>query len=335
MAGGESRPIAVYGAIVANGAIAAAKFFAASITGSSAMLSEGIHSVVDTGNQLLLLLGIHRSRQPPDEHHEFGHGKELYFWCLIVAIILFGVGGVVAFYEGIEHLNHPRPLEDPLVNYIVLGIALLLESTSWFIALREISREAGEEGVLRSIRTSRDPSVVTVLLEDTAALLGLIIAFVGIFLAHQLNDPRLDGVSSIAIGAVLTVVAIFLTYESRGLLIGERARSSVIATLRRIAEEADGVEAVVRTRTMHLGPRDVLVTAEIRFTSQQVDDVALVIRKLKARLRETDERLSDVTIEPVRPDDPRPAEPPKVPASAEKEEPPLKTDREPDTDAGK
>jgi cation diffusion facilitator family transporter len=293
------RPIAVYGAIAANLAIAVAKFVAAALTGSSAMVSEGIHSVVDTGNQLLLLVGISRSRQPADSHHEFGHGKELYFWSLVVAIVLFGVGGGVALYEGIDHFAHPGPLENPLANYIVLGLAFLLEGGSWTIAMRQIRAEAGGESLRRLILSSKDPSVVTVLLEDTAALLGLLAAFAGIFLADLTGDARFDGVGSLVIGGVLTVVAVFLAYESRGLLVGERARSDVVANLRRIIEEDSGVTAVARTRSMHLGPRQILLTAEVRFASSEVGEIAATISRLKSKLVEADERLSDVTIEPV------------------------------------
>lgn len=295
----HGAPIAVYGAVVANLGIAVAKFIAASLTGSSVMISEGIHSVVDTGNQLLLLVGIRRSRQPPDDLHEFGHGKELYFWSLVVAVVLFGVGGGVALYEGFDRFINPHPIENPIVNYVVLVIAFVLEATSWTIALREISAEAGDEGIRRQILSSRDPSVVTVLLEDSAALAGLVIAFIGILAAQLTGDPRFDGVGSFVIGLVLTVVALFLAYESRGLLIGERARGSVVRTLRRIVEEDESVAGIVRTRTMHLGPHQVLVAAQVRFKSNDVDQVAAAIARIKDRLCTADERLDDVTIEPV------------------------------------
>lgn len=295
----HESPIAVYGAIVANLGIAVAKFIAAYLTGSSAMISEGIHSVVDTGNQVLLLFGIHRGRRPPDEMHAFGHGKELYFWSLIVAILLFGVGGGLAVYEGVTSITDPHPLEDPLANYVVLALALVLESASWTIAAREMAKQVGRAGIVSAIRGSKDPSIVTVLLEDTAALIGLIVAGGAIFLAHQLQDPRLDGVGSLVIGVVLAGVAAFLAYESRGLLVGEQAEPGLIETLRRVLEEDDAVDRVERIRTMHLGPLSVLATVEVRFKSGAADDVGATVDRLHQRLRAADARLGDVTIEPV------------------------------------
>jgi cation diffusion facilitator family transporter len=263
------------------------------------MISEGIHSLVDTGNQGLLLVGISRSRQPPDDLHEFGHGKELYFWTLVVAIMLFGVGGGLAFYEGVIHFLDPHPLENPIANYIVLAVSFVLEAASWTIALREIRAHAGEGGIRRQILSSRDPSVVTVLLEDSAALIGLIAAFVGILLADLSGDPRFDGLGSIAIGIVLAVVALFLAYESRGLLVGERARTQVRNTIRRVVEFDDGVESLVQARTMHLGPNEVLLNARVRFRGTAADEIAATISRLKRDLADADHRLTDITIEPV------------------------------------
>ena len=298
---GSGRPIAVYGAAAANLGIALAKFVAAAITGSSAMLSEGIHSVVDTGNQLLLLVGIRQSRQPPDESHDFGHGKELYFWSLVVAIVLFGVGGGLAFYEGIQHILDPHPIESPIVSYVVLAIAFALEASSWTIAMRELRAQGMGGGLRRQVLTSKDPSVVTVLLEDTAALLGLIAAFLGILLAQLTGDPRFDGIGSIVIGGVLTVVALFLAAESRGLLVGERADDDTVNRIRRVIAFDDGVQEVVSVRTMHLGPNEVLVDATVRFASPAAAEVAATIARVKADLVKTDPRLTYVTIEPVVP----------------------------------
>lgn len=295
----HESPIAVYGAIVANVGIAVAKFVAATLTGSSALMSEGVHSLVDTGNQVLLLIGISRSRRPVDDQHQFGHGKEIYFWSLIVAIVLFGIGGGLAFWEGIEHVMHPTPVENPIVNYVVLVVAFALEAGSWTIAYRQISREPGNNRLWRAIVSSKDPSVVTVLLEDSAALLGLIAAFVGVLLTSVTGDARFDGMASIAIGVILTIVAFFLAYESRGLLVGERANDDLIATLRRVAESDEAVKNVERIRTMHLGPRDVLVTAQLKFANMSAHELASAIVRLKRRLADTDPRLADVTIEPT------------------------------------
>jgi len=304
---GSGRPIAVYGAAIANLGIALAKFVAAAITGSSAMLSEGIHSVVDTGNQLLLLVGIRQSKKPADQNHDFGHGKELYFWSLVVAIVLFGVGGGLAFYEGIEHILNPHPIENPIVSYVVLVVAFVLEASSWTIAMRELRAQGTGGGLGRQVLSSKDPSVVTVLLEDSAALLGLIAAFLGILLAQLTGDPRFDGLGSIVIGGVLTVVALFLAAESRGLLVGERADDETVHRIRRVVAFDDGVKEVVGVRTMHLGPNEILVNATVKFASSSAADVDATIVRAKKDLLATDPRLTYVTIEPVA--DPAPSVP--------------------------
>jgi cation diffusion facilitator family transporter len=297
MAEQHSRPIAVYGAIVANLGIAVAKFVAAALTGSSAMLSEGIHSVVDTGNQALLLLGIRRSRTAPDTDHPFGHGKELYFWSLIVAVVLFGVGGGVALYEGFIRLNEPTEIVDPIISYVVLGIAFVLEASSWTIAVREIGKESGSAGILRTIRTTKDPSVVTVLIEDSAALLGLIFAFIGILLADLTGDPRFDAIGSLAIGVVLVVAATFLAFESRGLLIGERADADLIDRIKDTIVKTPGVRRIGELRTMHVGPDHIVVNAEVVVASSA--DALVVVERVHRAVSDMDRRL-DVTVEPQR-----------------------------------
>lgn len=261
----SEKPLAIYGAMGANLLIAITKFVAAAITGSSAMLSEGIHSVVDTGNQLLLLLGIRRSKRPADEGHPFGHGKELYFWSLIVAVVLFGLGGGMSIYEGITHILHPNPLEDPTWNYAVLGLAFVFESVSWVIALKALRPQTAGEGLWKGLRTSKDPAIVTVFFEDSAALAGLILAFLGVFLGHQLDSPLADGVASIAIGLLLAAVAAFLVRESRGLLLGESADPQTVESIRRIVEADPGVAGSKPPLTMHLGPEEVLLNLELDF----------------------------------------------------------------------
>ena len=217
-----SSKFVIYAAIGANLAIAIMKFVAAALTGSSAMVSEGIHSLVDTGNGGLLLFGIHKSKQPADATHPFGYGKELYFWSLIVAVLIFGVGGGISIYEGIAHLLHPRPLEDPFWSYLVLGFAAVFEGLVFVIAFRAFQALKGEdESIWQAIKSSKDPTTFTVLFEDAAAMLGLIFAFVGIFLAYQFENPYLDGVASVCIGLLLAAVAVVLAYESKGLLVGE------------------------------------------------------------------------------------------------------------------
>jgi cation diffusion facilitator family transporter len=256
---------------------------------------------------VLLLIGIRRSRLGPDSDHDFGHGKELYFWSLVVAIVLFGVGGGLAFYEGIQHVLDPHPIENPLVSYVVLVLAFALEASSWTIAMRELRAQGTTGSLGRQVLASKDPSVVTVLLEDTAALLGLIAAFVGILLAQVTGDPRFDGLGSIVIGGILTVVAVFLAAESRGLLVGERADNESVNRIRRVIAFDDGVKEVVAVRTMHLGPNEILVNADVTFAVTSGADVAATIERVKKSLVETDGRLTFVTIEPVA--DPAPSVP--------------------------
>lgn len=258
--------IAIYAAIGGNLAIAMMKFTAAGLSGSSAMLSEGIHSLVDTGNGGLLLFGIHKSKQPPDATHPFGYGKELYFWALIVAVLIFGVGGGISIYEGILHLIHPAPLEDPTWSYVVLGLATVFEAFVFIVAFRAFQDIKGEEqNIWQAIKTSKDPTTFTVLFEDAGALLGLIVAFVGIFLAHYFNNPYLDGVASVVIGVILATVAVLLVYESKGLLVGEGADPQTLESIRKLAEADPGVKKVINPLTMYFGPHTVLLTVDIEF----------------------------------------------------------------------
>lgn len=261
----HEKPIAIYGAMVANLAIAATKFVAAGFTGSSAMISEGIHSVVDTGNQLLLLLGIRRSRKPPDAGHPFGHGMELYFWSLVVAMLLFGVGGGMSVYEGITHLLHPHPLEDATWNYASLGIAFVFEGISWMLAMRQLRPLIRERGVWRALRTSKDPSILILFFEDSAALVGLVIAFLGVFLGHLWRTPVADGIASILIGLLLAGVASLLVHESKGLLLGESADPEVLRDIRAIVDADPAVDKAGYPLTMHLAPEEILLNLEIDF----------------------------------------------------------------------
>lgn len=290
-AGGSKKVI--YAAIVGNLAIAVIKFVAAAITGSSAMLSEGVHSFVDTGNGLLLLWGIRQSRKPADQAHPFGYGKELYFWTLIVAVLIFAVGGGVSLYEGLNRLRHPEPLHDPTWNYVVIGLAMLFEGATWIVAFREFRKVKGDVGYWASIHASKDPPTFTVLFEDTAALLGLFAAFLGIALAHALNMPMLDGVASIVIGTILAAVAILLVYESKGLLIGEGVLPQTLASIRNLTESDPAVARLGRALTQHFGPDDVLLTMEIQFqpdlsaaaVASAIDRLDRTIRSLHPEVR--------------------------------------------------
>jgi cation diffusion facilitator family transporter len=288
---------AIFAAIIGNLAIAATKLVAAYFTGSSAMLSEGIHSIVDTGNGGLLLLGLRQAKKPPDANHPFGHGKELYFWSLIVAILIFALGGGMSVYEGISHLRHPH-LGDPTWNYVVLGFAILFESVSFYFAYKAFRGELGEEGVLQTIRMSKDPTTFTVLFEDTAALLGLIVAFVGIFLGHVLQNPYLDGAASIVIGLILGGVAAFLAFETKGLLIGEGVDPKTLASVRALVGKDDAVDEVKKALTMHFGPSDVLLALEVRFKRHlRSAQIAEAINRLEAQIREKHPEIKHIFIE--------------------------------------
>lgn len=277
----ESR-IAIVAAILGNVAIAATKFIAAAITGSSAMISEGIHSIVDTGNGGLMLLGIHKSRKPPDVEHPFGHGKELYFWSLIVAIAIFALGCGMSVYEGITHLLHPKPVENPHWNYIVLGFAFVFEGGSWLFGWKAFSTARGKKGIVEAVQSSKDPSTFMVLFEDTAALLGLVIAFAGIFIGQRLNNSYADGLASILIGIELGLVSIFLAYKSKGLLIGEGVERGTLRKIKKLVEADAAVEHVSRLLTMYFGPHEVLLTLELKFR----DDLSAVdVRKAVARIQ--------------------------------------------------
>jgi cation diffusion facilitator family transporter len=252
-------PLAIYTALGANLLIAVAKFVAAAITGSSSMLTEGVHSVVDSLNQVLLLYGQRRAARPADAQHPFGYGRELYFWSFVVAILIFALGAGVSIYEGWQHLLAPEPMEHPLVNYIVLGIAFLLEGTSCIVALRAFAKSKGNAGWWQAVRDSKDPTGFIVLFEDAAALFGLIVAAIGVALSQALGEPRIDGVASIVIGLVLGLVALLLARESKALLIGERAEPDVIRAVHDIVSRHPAIVSVNHVRTLHTAPDKVFV----------------------------------------------------------------------------
>ena len=282
----ESR-VAIYGAIAANVAIAVTKFAVAGLTGSSAMLSEGIHSAVDTFNGGLLLIGLKLSQRPATPEHPFGHGKELYFWSLIVAVLVFGLGGGVSFYEGVQHIRHPEPLRDPLWNYIVLGAAAVFEGASFTIALRQFLKEAGSTPFWEALHRSKDPTNYTVLAEDAAALLGLLVAAVGIALSHRFAMPELDGAASLVIGVLLAGVAILLIRESHGLLIGEGIRPETARAIRSLALAQPAVRDVGRVLSMYIGPDDVLVTMDLDFVDgTQATEAGAAIAAVERQVRE-------------------------------------------------
>ena len=298
MASPSSSKKVVFAALAGNSLIAAIKFSAAAFTGSSAMLSEAVHSVVDTGNQGLLLYGMKRAGRPADAAHPFGYGMELYFWTFVVAILIFAVGAGVSVYEGIEKILHPQAVTDVYVNYIVLGLALTFELVVWWIAVAEFRKVKGDLSTFEAVRRSKDPALFTVLFEDTAAVIGLAIAFIGIYLGQLLDMPVLDGVASVAIGAILAVTAAFLAYECKGLLIGEAARKPVIDGIRAIVTETPGILAVNELLTMHLGPADILLNLSIDFAdvldANQVEDA---ISGMESRIKAAFPDVTRVFIE--------------------------------------
>ncbi|MCA1297160.1 cation diffusion facilitator family transporter [Stappia indica] len=264
MAATGSRKV-IYAALAGNALIAVTKFFAAAYTGSSAMMSEGIHSLVDTGNQGLLLHGLRKARQPADEKHPFGYGAELYFWSFVVAILIFAVGSGISIYEGVQKILHPHPVTSPIVAYVVLGLAIVFEAGAWWIAYKEFSKVRGRQGLLQAVRDSKDPAVFTVLFEDTAAMLGLLVALTGLLAAQYLGLPWLDGAASVAIGVILAATAAFLAYETKGLLVGEAAAPEVVETIRAVVEATPTVSRLNEIRTLHRGPEDVLLALSIDF----------------------------------------------------------------------
>ena len=288
----------IFAAMGANLAIAITKFIAASITGSSAMISEGIHSVVDTGDQLVLLLGIRRSQKPADDSHPFGYGQELYFWTFIVAILIFALGGGMSIYEGITHLIKPSPLENPMWNYIVLGMAILLEGYSWTVALKEFLPTKGRQNFWQAIKNSKDPTVITILFEDSAAILGLFVALIGIFLGHLFNNVYLDGIASIIIGIILAIVAVVLARESKGLLLGESANPQTIINIRSLSKTEPGVQEVVRILTMQLAPQEVLLNLEIQFSKNLTgEEIALTVESLEVKISQKHPEIKQIFIE--------------------------------------
>ncbi|GGD93970.1 cation transporter [Tsuneonella deserti] len=284
--------LVLYAALAGNLAIAVTKFAAAAIAGSSAMLTEGIHSLVDTCNQGLLLYGRNRSEMPPDEKHPLGHGRELYFWAFVVALLIFTTGAGASVYEGIVHIQSPEQIEKPWINFVVLGLAFVFEGSSLYIAVREFRQTKDPAvGYWRALRDSKDPAIFVVLMEDSAALAGLVVAAVFIGLAVWTGNPVWDGIGSIVIGILLIGVAIMLASESKKLLIGERARPEVQRYLAEVAKGTMGVCLVNEVITVHMSPEDVIATISLDFQDDlplsEVEKAADSIEaKVKARYPE-------------------------------------------------
>ncbi|GAB3919146.1 cation diffusion facilitator family transporter [Larkinella terrae] len=262
----------LYTALAANLGIAATKFVAASVTGSSAMISEGIHSLVDTLNELLLLLGVSRSQRPPDEKRPFGYGREQYFWSYVVALLIFAIGGGVSFYEGVTHIQHPELIKDPFWNYIVLGVAFVLDGYSLITAWRAFNVQRGNQSFWAAIKDSKDSATFTVLFEDASDVLGLIIAFLGVILGHELNNPYFDGLASILIGLLLVSVSVVLARESKSLLMGEGVDHETSQQLMALTESDPAVLKALKIATIYLGPEEITLVQGVVFQADLTTD---------------------------------------------------------------
>jgi len=268
----SSRKLVIYAALTGNTLIALTKFIAASITSSSAMFSEGIHSLVDTGNQVLLLYGLKQAKKPADERFPFGHGKEIYFWSFVVAIMIFAVGAGISIYEGVHSIIDPSPIKNVIVNYVVLGFAIVFEGAAWYFALREFTKAKGKWGYLEAVRRGKDPSIFVVLFEDSAAVLGLLVALIANYLADTTGLYILDGIASIIIGFILAGTAAWLAYETKGLLIGESANIHVVNGIKKIGQSISQINHINEVLTMHMGPDFILVNISVDFVDPITGD---------------------------------------------------------------
>jgi cation diffusion facilitator family transporter len=280
-----SRPSsrhAVFAALAGNLLVAVTKGVAAAWTGSSSMLSEAVHSVVDTGNEVLLLYGMRQARARADAEHPLGYGREFYFWSFIVALLIFALGAGVSIVQGIAHVRAPEPIKDPAVNYVVLALAFLFEGASWWISLRQFTAAKGSSGFVEGFRRSKDPASFMVLFEDSAALIGILIAAAGTFASSSLNAPVFDGVASIAIGVVLAAIAVLLARESKSLLIGEQADPKLNQSLLRLAAAQAGVVHANGVITMQLAPDQVVVNFSLEFADElRAPDIERVVLEIE------------------------------------------------------
>jgi cation diffusion facilitator family transporter len=292
---------AIYAALVGNSLIAVTKFVAAGISGSAAMLSEGIHSLVDTGNQILLLHGLRQAEKPADARFPFGYGKEVYFWSFVVAILVFALGAGVSIYQGIHHLDNPEPITNLTINYLVLGAAIVFEGAALFVAMKEFNAHRGDTGFFKAVAVGKDPSLFVVVFEDTAALIGLLIALGGL-LAYQLTGNMLfDALASIGIGLVLAATAIWLAIESKGLLIGESASPEVVAAIRDRVEADARIAMVNEVATLHMGPNHIVVMLSVDFfDGLDSSEVETATTELNLLIKAADSSIRRVFIEAER-----------------------------------
>ena len=285
MATSSSKKV-IYAALAGNALIAVTKFAASVYTGSSAMLSEAIHSLVDTGNQGLLLHGIKQSQRPADRTHPFGYGRELYFWAFVVALLIFSIGAGVSIYEGINKVLHPHPVTNPHINYLVLGVSMIFEGFALGFAVKEFNRSRGDTPVIAAVRQSKDPALFTVLFEDAAAMSGLMVAFVGLLIAEHFNLPWMDGAASIGIGLLLAAVALALCLETKALIIGEAATQEIIDGVHSIASANIEVMSINELRTMHMGPHDILLALSLDVDNEASGgDVEMAISAIERNIK--------------------------------------------------
>jgi cation diffusion facilitator family transporter len=302
MASSESTRV-INAALLGNVLVALTKLAAALITGSSAMMSESVHSVVDTGNELLLLYGLRQAARPPDADHPFGHGRELYFWSFIVALAIFTLGAVASVYQGVLHIRSPVAITHPVVNYLVLALALVFEGGAWRVAFRQFRATKGESGYLEAVRRSKDPTTFLILAEDTGAILGIFIALAGTVAAEVLHRPVLDGMASIGIGILLGLIAIVLARETKGLLIGEPARSELVSAICAMARAQPGIERSNGLFTVHIGPRQVVAALSVDFTDTlSALEVERIVATLEDRVRAAHPEVVSLLIKPQKPE---------------------------------
>lgn len=293
----SSRKV-IYAALAGNCLIAISKVIAAIMTGSSAMLSEAVHSVADTGNEILLLYGLRRGKMPADNQFPFGHGKEIYFWSFVVAMVLFAGGAGLSMYKGIDHLISPVPVKNSYVSYSVIGLAIVFEGISWHIALTEFGKSKGAWSYIRAIHRGKDPSIFIVLMEDSAAIIGLVIAFLGILISNLTGSPAYDAAAAVIIGLILAGTALLLASETKSLLIGESANKEVVQGIRKIACSYKEIKQVNEVLTMHMGPDFILVNISVDFVDPIfATAVEVTVAELDRAIKQTYPHVQRIFIE--------------------------------------
>ncbi|MBT8071356.1 MAG: cation diffusion facilitator family transporter [Xanthomonadales bacterium] len=299
MAGSSKK--AIFAALIGNSLIAVTKFAAAVHTGSAAMMSEGIHSLVDSGNQVLLLWGIRSANRPASPEFPFGHGKEIYFWSFVVAMLIFALGGTVSLYKGWQHLAHPTTIENIAINYVVLGFAVVFETAALWVALKEFNLSRGSRSIYRAIVKGKDPTLFVVVFEDSAALLGLLVALAGLIMYQLTGNPVYDAIASMGIGVVLILTALILAIESKSLLIGESADPKIVNGIRAILGGDERLITVNEVATLHMGPDFIVVTISVDFVDALTSaEIEQAVTQLTRTIKATDLRIKRVFIEAER-----------------------------------